>query len=180
VIQGLASGEVLEFMTYFAQTPTLRGVRYDAQFGKVTLAAALQELGTRERLIHAFAATYRQGEYSVSYGRTDIDLGQTVASTQKIALRGHNGRISGGVIASRFQAMGAWENTVNGVLGYDLTDQITVDAQVFDINTATERFWVWGADVVYRHQTGLFLQAGMAQLAPRGNRVFNLSLGYAF
>lgn len=180
VIQGLATGEVLRFMTYFSQTPTLRGVRYDAQFGKVRLAAALQELGTKERLIHAFAVTYDLGAYSLSYGRSDIDLGPSVAKTQKIGVRGHKGRLSGGAIASKLEAVGAWETTLNGFVGYAVTDRLSVEAQVFDIKTARESYVVWGADAVYWHDSGVFVQAGVAQLNPSGERIFNLSLGYQF
>lgn len=180
LLQGLASGEVVGFMTYFSPDLTLSGLRYDGTFGKVSIAASVQELAPQDRVIHALAASYVHGAYQLSLGRADVDLGPSVATTTKIALRGQKGRISGGVVASYLDALGPCESTLNGFVGYDLTDQITVEGQVFDMITARDRYRAWGADVVYRHRSGLFMQTGTAQLSPQADHIFTLSLGYQF
>ena len=88
VIQGRASGELLRFMTYFTEAPTLRGARYDVTLGNLSIAAAAQEMGTKHRMTYARAATYSVGNFSVSIGRSDMDMGFFVASSTKIGLRG--------------------------------------------------------------------------------------------
>jgi hypothetical protein len=180
VIEGKVAGEWLRYMTYFETGPTLRGIRYDGQFGKLAVAAAVQELGTRDRLTHAMAATYTLGNYSVSVGRADMDLIAAIATTTKIALRGHHGRISGGVVASAQEWMRYWQNTVNVFVGYEISQTVTANAQVFNVIRPTESYLAWGADVAYRHPTGVFLLAGVAQLKPEADHLANLSLGYQF
>lgn len=180
IVLGLASGEVLRFLSYSSAAPTLRGLRYDGTFGKIKLAAAVQELGTRTKLSHAVAATYDLGTYSVSIGRADVDLGPSLATTTKLGLRGEKGKFSGGIVASHQELLGSWENTLNGFLAYRLNDPVTIEGQVFDIVTADDRYLAWGADVVYRHTSGLFVQTGLAQLSPTADRLVTLSLGYQF
>ena len=180
VIEGKVAGEWLRYMTYFEDGPTLRGIRYDGQFGKVTFAAAVQELGTSDRLTHAMAATYTLGNYSVSVGRADMELFNAIATTTKFAVRGHHGRISGGVVTSAQEWMHYWQNTVNVFVGYEISKTITVNAQVFDVTRPTGFCRAWGADIAYRHPTGMFLQAGVAQLKPEADQIANLSLGYQF
>jgi hypothetical protein len=180
VIEGKVAGEWLRYMTYFEAGPTLRGIRYDGQFGKIAVAAAVQELGTRDRLTHAMAATYTLGNYSVSVGRADMDLFYAIATTTKIALRGHHGRISGGVVASAQEWMRYWQNTVNVFVGYEISQTVTANAQVFNVIRPTESYLAWGADVAYRHPRGVFLLAGVAQLKPEADHIANLSLGYQF
>ncbi len=180
VIQGLASGEVLGFMTYFSQTPTLRGLRYDGQAGKITFAASLQQLGDSNRWVHAVALRYVQGAYTVSVGRTDVDVGPYTAITTKAGVFWEKHRFSGGVVASTLAMMGRWENTLNGFIGYALREQVTVEGQVFDIFTATDTFMTWGADVRLGQPSGLFVKAGIARLTPQGDSIVTLSLGYQF
>ena len=180
VIQGRASGELLRFMTYFTEAPTLRGARYDVTLGHLTLAAAAQELGTKHRMTYARAATYALGSFNVSIGRSDMDMGFFVASSTKIGLRGKIGRVSGGIVASHQETFRTWQDTTNTFVSLDLTDQITLSGQVFNIITARDRYLAWGVDVAYRHKSGMFVQAGMGQLNPSADRVVNLSLGYQF
>lgn len=180
VIQGRVSGELLRFMTYFTEAPTLRGARYDVTLGNLTLAASAQELGTKHRMTYARAATYALGNYSVSIGRSDMDMGFFVASSTKIGLRGKMGRVSGGIVASHQETFRTWQDTTHTFVSLDLTDQITLSGQVFNIITARDRYLAWGVDVAYRHKSGMFVQAGMGQLNPTADRVVNLSLGYQF
>lgn len=180
VVLGEISGDLVRFMTYFAATDTLRGVRYDGSFGRLTLAAAVQELGTQDRMIHAVAAWYDLGDYSVTLGREDVDLGPSIATTTKLALRGQKGRITGGVVVGHHERMGAWSNTVNGFVGYNITDTLLAEGQVFNVVTDQDSFLAWGADLAYRHKSGLFLQAGVAQLTQSADCVVHLSLGYKF
>ncbi len=180
VVQGLASGELLRFMSYFSAAPTMRGLRYDAQFDKILVAASVQELGSKDRMIHAIAATNDLGDYKFSLGRADVDLGPCIATTTKIALRVQKGRISGGVVGSHQNLMGSWENTVNGFVAYAVNDHLTVEGQVFDMITPSDSYLAWGADVIYRLKSGLFVQAGVAQLNPSADRLVTLSLGFAY
>jgi len=85
VIQGRASGELLRFMTYFTQAPTLRGARYDVTLGNLSIAAAAQEMGTKHRMTYARAATYSVGNFSVSIGRSDMELGSLWQAQRKSA-----------------------------------------------------------------------------------------------
>ena len=180
VIQGRASGEVLRFMTYFTSPPTLRGLRYDLSLGNLTVAASAQELDTKHLMTYSRAATYKLGDYRISIGRSDMDMGWFIASTTKIGLSGKIGRFSGGIIASHQELFRSWQDTTNTFVGFDLTDHIALAGQVFNVITARDRYLAWGVDVAYRHQTGLFAQVGMAQLNPTSDRVVNLSLGYQF
>lgn len=180
LIAGLASGEWLRFLTYFEAAPTLRGLRYDVHFGKFTAAAALQALGTNDRPIRSFAAVFDAGDYSISLGRTVIDLGPSLTTTTKIGLLGHHGPISGGVIASHQVFGDAWSNSLNGFVGYAFNDHLTIEAQVFHSVMANGSDLAWGADVIYRHHNGLFGQAGLAQLTSQGERLVTVSVGYEF
>ena len=180
VVQGLSSGELVRFMTYFSPGTTLRGLRYDGSFGKLTLAASVQEFDTKDRMIHAAAMHYDFGDFDLALGQAEVDMGIAKATTTKIALRGQKGRISGGVVASQQEFMGLWEKTLNGFVGYDIGEHITLDAQVFDIETVVDHYTAWGADVVYRHKTGLFVQGGVAQQTPKTDRITTVSMGYQF
>jgi hypothetical protein len=180
VVQGLVSGEFLRFISYLSGDATMRGLRYDGQFDKILIATSVQELGNKDRMIHAIAATYDLGDYKISLGRADVDLGPFVVTTTKIALRVQKGRISGGVVASHQDLMERWENTVNGFAGYAISEHLTVEGQLFDMITPKGNSVAWGADVVYRHHSGLFVQAGAAQLNPHMDHLATLSLGFAY
>jgi len=181
LITGLASGDWLRFMTYVEAAPTLRGLRYDVHVAKITAAAALQALGPNDRPIRSFAVTFDGGNYSMSLGRTVIDLGPSLTTTTtKIGLLGHYGPISGGVIASHQRLGDAWGNCLNGFVGYAFNDHLKIEAQVFHTMRAGGSDLAWGADVIYRHHSGVFGQAGLAQLTPQGERIVTLSVGYHF
>ena len=180
VVQGLASGELVRFMTYFSPGTTLRGLRYDGSFGKLTLAASVQEFDTKDRMIHATALRYDFGDFDLALGQADVDMGIAKATTTKIALRGQKGRISGGVVVSQQDFMGLLEKTQNLFVGYQIGDHVTLNAQVFDIETVFDHYTAWGADVTYRHKTGLFVQVGVAEQTPKADRITTVSMGYQF
>ena len=109
-----------------------------------------------------------------------MGFGPNIVTTTKIALRGYKGRFRGGLVASRQNLMGSWAYRLNQFISYDITDHIAVEGQVFAIVTTHESYLAWGADVVYRQDSGLFAQVGVAQLHPDVEPIFNLSLGYQF
>jgi len=180
LLQGRSSEEWQIIGAFFSEVPPLHGMRYDGKFGQIEIAAAMQNLGTAEKWVRAATLSYQFGAHSISVGRTTIDLNKSRAAMNKLALRVAHGRIAGGLMASRKELFGFHEKIINAFLSYDISDHVAVNAQVFHVTLNHQSYVDWGADVVYRHNSGLFLQTGIAQLKRQSDRAINLSLGYKF
>ncbi len=185
LVADIFTGDVLTDANMFKNAPVLRGVRYDGTFGPVTVNVALHEYGKINNPLRQIAVTYDGGDWSVSLGSQGIDAGQFKEHSTKLALRGKHGKFSGGIVATRQFVGSGRDNTVEVFGGYDVTDRLRVEAQVFDVVVNSDATLGVGLDASYTLPSGFFVQAGVAHTnAKAGNplrgTLINVGFGIKF
>lgn len=185
LVAGIFTGEILSDANLLKHAPLLRGVRYDATFGKVTVAVALHEYDNSSSPLRQIAVTYDGGDWSATLGGQGINVGPTKEHQVKLALRAKHDKFSGGVVATRQFIGHGRENTLEVFGGYDVTDRVRVEAQVFDVVVNNDATLALGLDATYTMPSGVFVQAGLARTDAKrvkllDGTLINVGLGYKF
>lgn len=180
LVAGIFTGEILSDVNLAKNAPVLRGVRYDASFGKLTVAAALHEFDNSPSPLRQIAVTYDGGDWTATLGGQGIDVGMFKEHQIKLALRAKHDKFSGGMVATRQFIGPARENAVEVFGGYDITDRVRVQAQLLDVVVNNDATLSWGADASYALPSGAFVQAGLARTEARANTLINVGFGYKF
>ena len=170
------------------------GARYDGMVGRFNVAASVFKLsdssgndtsGNIEELV----AKYASDQWSIALGAVQFEQGGVSANSTSLEVQGHSGKISGGLVFTKFGELflgGGSDNdsSSRAFVSYDVGEEVKLNAQVLNYHIFGDSdVKIYSLDVSYKHKTGAFLNAGVMtsdNLYKSPVKIFNLSLGYRF
>lgn len=170
------------------------GARYDGMVGRFNVAASVFKLsdssgndtsGNIEELVAKYAAD----QWSVTLGAVRFEQGGVSANSTSLEVQGHSGKISGGLVFTKFSELflggGSGNDSLSrAFVSYDVGEEVKLNAQVLNFQSFGDPdVKIYSLDVSYKHKTGAFLNAGVMtsdNLFKSTDEIFAFSLGYRF
>jgi hypothetical protein len=159
----------------------LHGIRYDGKIGRIEVAASVLKASEYINGIRELVVRYEAGHWSVTLGTSHFEIEGSSVNSTSLEFQGNAGNFSGGIVYNNLYGDDIDQDTARAFFSYDVNDAIKINAQVLDFQIfegSDDK--IYGLDLLYKHKTDAFVNAGVFTNDTFANKVFNVSVGYKF
>ena len=164
------------------------GARYDGIIGRFNVAASVSQLSDSygNGNIEEIVAQYAADQWSVTLGTVRFEQVGISANSTSLEVQGHSGKISGGLVFTKFGELflggGSGNDSLSrAFVSYDVSEAVKISSQIIDYQIfGNLDQTMYSFDVSYKHKTGAFINAGVISGDTGIDEIFNVSLGYKF
>jgi Gram-negative porin len=157
------------------------GLRYDGGIGQIEVAASVSNFSEYIGNFGELVVRYDAGQWSVTLGTSLFEVDGSSVNSTSLEVQGSAGKFTGGIVYNKTDAIISYSDSARAFISYDVSDAVKINAQVLNyqfVSGSDDSFYAF--DLLYKHKTGAFVNAGVLTNETLADNIFNVSVGYKF